>query len=158
MEKQYSLSESKDFRLVGGDIAEFKGGAIVVPVYEYNRIREDAKLFRAYHHGFSQPPNANAIIVATCYINEEGIPFYVKAATTTANALEVAKDKRVESIAFPALMTERRDVRLEEIVPAMIDEFVRHVRQWTHPREISLCIPESEAYNIALQIADIKLR
>jgi len=121
-------------------------------------IRDSSERLPLYSaHLFESPqlPGVDACILATCYVDEgeQDAPFSEKAARTTANALKVASEKGINSIAFPTLMTGYGGGSLDEIIPSMISEFNSHLRNGQSPSDIALYVFGNEAYQKTLKLA-----
>jgi len=119
-------------------------------------------LFSSHYRNNTQLPDVRSIILAACYVDidekESSTPFYLRSAKTTANVLEVANANQVRSIAFPTYMAGDQRGNIDQIVPAMIDEFQRHHDKGRSPTDISLYLYGLNDFNTALEIADHKLR
>ena len=123
---------------------------------------KDYPLFSAHYAKTNKLQGVDSIILAACYVDEDekefSTPFYLRAAKTTANVLEVANANQVNSIAFPAYMTGQQRGAIDQIVPAMLDEFQRHHRAGRMPKDISLYLFDLNDFNTSLEIAKHKLR
>lgn len=173
--------------IVQGNIADYQGGAIVVPSWTNmhtgnaishainNKLRmlgvnpEDfwprpskigdagkrVPLTSAHFFEAPQLPDVDAYILATCYVDkgEQDAPFREKSARTTANALRVANEHGIISIAFPILMAGDSGGSLDVIVPSMISEFNTHLRSGESPSDITLYAYGEEAYDQTLRLA-----
>lgn len=181
------MANKLGYNIIQGNIADYKGGAIVVPCWtnmstsnaishainiklrelgvdpknfwpEPSDIRDASKkvpLFSVHFYEAPQLPNVDAYILATCHVDkgEQDAPFSEKAARTTANALKVANEHGIKSLAFPTLMTGHGGGSLEEIIPSMIAEFNAHLRTGKSPSDIALYVFGNEAYEQTLQLA-----
>jgi len=111
-------------------------------------------LFSAHLYEAPQLPNVDAYILATCYVGEgeQDVPFNEKSARTTANALKVASEQGIKSLAFPTLMTGHNGGSLDDIVPSMITEFNTHLRTGKNPSDITLYVFGNQAYEQTLRL------
>lgn len=114
-------------------------------------------LCTAHFFEAKQLPNIDAYILAACYVNtlqrETDESFALKAKKTTTNALEVARQYQITSIAFPILMAGENGAKLEEIIPSMTQEFTTHLRTGKNPSNITLYAYGHEAYQETLKLA-----
>jgi O-acetyl-ADP-ribose deacetylase (regulator of RNase III) len=77
-------------------------------------------------------------------------------ARSTRNALDLAKEKGLQSVGFPALGTGLYAVPLEEAVEAMTEEFSRHLKGQTSIERLGLVLYSPADYFIGKAITDRK--
>ena len=77
-------------------------------------------------------------------------------AGSTQNALDLAKEKGLKSVGFPALGTGPYSVPLEEAVEAMIEEFSKHLNGQTSIERLGLVLYSPDDYFTGKAITDRK--
>ena len=156
------------YTIVHGNIADYQGGAIVVPCWTNRDARiwpelthsldktKRVPLFSAHFYPRSQLLGFESIILAACYADadETETSFYERASQTTANVLRVANENGVDSIAFPLYMAGHQKGKLTEIVPAMVDEFEKHMKSGVNPSDITLYLFAEKDYKEARQLIE----
>lgn len=71
-----------------------------------------------------------------------------KLAHATLNSLKIAKEKKIKSIAFPAISTGIFHFPIKRCAEIMIKVAMDFLKENTHPQEIILCLYGERAYSI----------
>ncbi len=176
--------DQKDYRffvLREGNIADYVGDAIVVPCWTgfgtdaaisrsiNHKLRNlgrpemfenfpicETEPFSAHYFSDSQLPDVVGYIMACCYVlrRESAEPFDIKAMLTTQNALTVASQQGVKSIAFPIYLVGEQGGNPDLVLPAMANVFEEHARRGLLPDEVTLFAFGQGNYNNAMSILD----
>lgn len=77
---------------------------------------------------------------------------------SVVNVLELAKQKKLKSVGFPALGTGLYEVPLENAVDAMSRKFSEHLQNETTIERIGLILYSPGQYNIGKEVMDRKFR
>ncbi len=93
---------------------------------------------------------AKYVIHAVGPVNGEGNE-EAKLAGATLSCLRIAKDKKIETIAFPAISTGIFGFPIEKCAEIMLRAAMDFLRKSDFPKEILFCLYGQEAYSIFLK-------
>ncbi len=77
-------------------------------------------------------------------------------AKSTKNVLELAREKKIKSVGFPALGTGLYQVSLEDCVDAISDEFIAFLNNEKIPNKLGLVLYSEDGFEIGKRILDKK--
>lgn len=98
-------------------------------------------------------------VVAVCYAQGEFYSDETIIAESTKNALNLAKEKKLQSVGFPALvgfplLGPKCNTPLEEAVESMIEEFVQHFKEETTIGRLGLVLSAPDQYLLSKEVLD----
>lgn len=124
-----------------------------------NQIESSVPVLSAHITGAGKLRNAAHVIHSVDY-DPEAKSLYCDReviAKSVRNVLNLAREKGLSSVGFPALGTNLYDVPLEECVDATIDEFIAHFQEETPIQRLAIVVYGFDDYNLGKQVLDEKL-